>query len=170
MRQELQPFLHTVKPGPETYRESAETGSLAPPDQSLTTDTASALSYSSSQNAGKNGSMTQGNVSSSTTAVSCSDSRSKAGNGPDSFEVQKKPPSSGAICSEKGGQLQHRMPTQQELIAAGRMDLLNAMRVWGGFTAVADLMGVHPNTRYTLTPFPPLPPPTYPTTSVSAYL
>ena len=40
------------------------------------------------------------------------------------------------------------MPTQQELVAAGRMDLLNAMRLWGGFTAVADLMGVRPNTRY----------------------
>lgn len=42
-----------------------------------------------------------------------------------------------------------KMPTQQELTAAGRMDLLNAVRTWGGFTAVADRMGVLPNTRYT---------------------
>jgi len=33
------------------------------------------------------------------------------------------------------------------LMAAGRMDLLNAVRLWGGFTAVADRLGVLPNTR-----------------------
>lgn len=57
--------------------------------------------------------------------------------------------SNGAVGSGDGLQVQHRMPTQQELVAAGRMDLLNATRLWGGFTAVADLMGVRPNTRYT---------------------
>ncbi len=40
-----------------------------------------------------------------------------------------------------------KMATQQELMAAGRMDLLNAVRLWGGFTAVADRMGALPNTR-----------------------
>ena len=55
-----------------------------------------------------------------------------------------------AGADSNGSGIQYRMPTQQELIAAGRMDLLNAMRTWGGFTAVADLMGVLPNTRYTI--------------------
>lgn len=148
VRLELQPFLHIVQPGPETHRQCAQTNSLAPTDRSLIKDRASAFSCSSSQNAGHNGSSTQGGDSSSTAAVSCSDSRPKGSSGTDSGEVWEQPHSSGAICSENGVQLQHRMPTQQELIAAGRMDLLNAMRVWGGFTAVADLLGVHPNTRY----------------------
>lgn len=41
----------------------------------------------------------------------------------------------------------YKMATQQELMAADRMDLLNAVRLWGGFTAVADRMGALPNTR-----------------------
>ena len=41
-----------------------------------------------------------------------------------------------------------KMVTQQELMAAGRMDLLHAVRLWGGFTHVADRLGVLPNTRY----------------------
>ena len=41
----------------------------------------------------------------------------------------------------------YKMVTQQELMGAGRMDLLNAVRLWGGFTAVADRMGALPNTR-----------------------
>ena len=152
VRQELQPFLHTVQPGPASYRQCSETDRLALTDRSLIKDTASAFSCSSSsQNAGDNGSASQGSGSGSAVTVSCSDSRPTGNNGTESGKVQEQPRSSGGICSENGVQLQHRMPTQQELIAAGRMDLLNAMRVWGGFTAVADLMGVHPNTRY----FPP---------------
>lgn len=42
----------------------------------------------------------------------------------------------------------YKMATQQELMAADRMDLLNAVRLWGGFTAVADRMGALPNTRH----------------------
>lgn len=41
-----------------------------------------------------------------------------------------------------------KMVTQQELMAAGRMDLLHAVRLWGGFTHVADRLGVLPNTRH----------------------
>ena len=41
----------------------------------------------------------------------------------------------------------YKMATQQELMTADRMDLLNAVRVWGGCTAVADRMGALPNTR-----------------------
>lgn len=39
------------------------------------------------------------------------------------------------------------MPSQQELTDFGRMDLLHAVRLWGGFTTVADRLGVLPNTR-----------------------
>lgn len=45
------------------------------------------------------------------------------------------------------GDLQLRMVSQQELEGAGRMDLLHAVRTWGGFTAVADRLNVLPNTR-----------------------
>lgn len=61
---------------------------------------------------------------------------------------QQTPLSKGqAMSSSSGQQACHKMPTQQELMTAGRMDLLNAVRLWGGFTAVADRMGVLPNTR-----------------------
>ena len=164
VRKELQPFLHIVKPGPESYRQSAETGSLALDDGSLIRGGADALCCSSSQNAGNNGASTQASDSSSTATVSCSNSQTKGGNSTESGQAQEQPQSSTAISKKNGVELQHRMPTQQELIAAGRMDLLNAMRVWGGFTAVADLMGVHPNTRYPHSPGLSPSPVSYPST------
>ena len=45
------------------------------------------------------------------------------------------------------GSCQLRMPSHQELVGAGRMDLLHAVRSWGGSTAVADRLGILPNTR-----------------------
>lgn len=146
VRQELQPFLHIVQPGPDTYHQSAGTGSLGLDDQSLISNSTSALSCSSSsQNAGNSRSSTQESDGSSIDTVSCSDSQPKESSSSDSSKAVEQAQSNEAITN--GAQLQHRMPTQQELISAGRMDLLNAMRMWGGFTAVADMMGVHPNSR-----------------------
>ena len=53
----------------------------------------------------------------------------------------------GVMVTSSSQQGCYKMATQQELTAAGRMDLLNAVRVWGGFTAVADRLGARPNTR-----------------------
>lgn len=49
--------------------------------------------------------------------------------------------------SQDTGSCQLRMPSHQELVGAGRMDLLHAVRSWGGSTAVADRLGILPNTR-----------------------
>ncbi|DBA97292.1 TPA: Low molecular weight phosphotyrosine protein phosphatase, variant 3 [Trebouxia sp. C0004] len=56
--------------------------------------------------------------------------------------------SKGKGVTSSSQQGSYKMATQQELMAAGRMDLLNAVRLWGGFTAVADRLGVLPNTRH----------------------
>lgn len=53
----------------------------------------------------------------------------------------------GGAGSQGQAEYQLRMPSHQELEGAGRMDLLHAVRCWGGFTAVADRLKVLPNTR-----------------------
>ena len=155
VRQELHPFLHIIEQAPGTHHHSAETSSHTLDAQCCPRSTGGAV-HGSSHAADSNGAAMNGSHSGST-APSSSTGSQQRGNSIGEQTTQERLDSSGDVLSEKGVQVQHRMPTQQELIAAGRMDLLNAMRLWGGFTAVADMMGVRPNTRY-IPPPPPLPP------------
>lgn len=147
MRGELQPFLHIIDQGPDAQHLSAKAGSLTPDGKPCVKSSRDA--FDSNILAAHSSGASHGSSGGSTAARIASVSLPR-GNSTDTGTAQDQLPSNGAGPS--GVQAHHRMPTQQELVAAGRMDLLNAIRLWGGFTAVADLMGVRPNTRYTPSP------------------
>lgn len=147
VRGELQPFLHIIDQGPDAQHLSAKAGSLTPDGKPCVKSSRDA--FDSNILAAHSSGASHGSSGGSTAARIASVSLPR-GNSTDTGTAQDQLPSNGAGPS--GVQAHHRMPTQQELVAAGRMDLLNAIRLWGGFTAVADLMGVRPNTRHKRSP------------------
>lgn len=177
VRQELQPFLHPVTPQPHNCNCSAEKTSplqhrAGRPKKKSNKCAANGSSHQPEGKTPQAKACHRQNGSSTATAnVQGTQHNNQPSNGQVETDVavtqlttngieitqgpHGQPGSNGAVAAviggaDKGGsRMEYRMPTQLELIAAGRMDLLNAMRVWGGFTAVADLMGILPNTRYT---------------------
>lgn len=146
VRRELQPYLHVIHPGPETHHLCAAAGSLPSDSQPCCISSVDAVD-SNNHDAHSNGGSTRESHRSSTATMMARGSQPQShstGEG----AVQDRLLRNGGGGSGNGLKVQHSMPTQQELVAAGRMDLLNATRLWGGFTAVADLMGVRPNNRY----------------------
>ena len=165
VRQQLQPFLRPVTPHPHSL--PASTTTLLQYSQGPSTGNNSEASREQCQTAGLQavGSVHRGVHASSTAVMNgAAAQRNRPIAVPSNIftpldgetaedgqkcNFQHDDSSEADVVSQaSGARGQHRMPTQQELTAAGRMDLLNAVRVWGGFTAVADLMGVLPNTRF----------------------
>lgn len=153
VRRELQPFLHPVQPPSHSHNQCMHPASLPLDHTQLPTSKGNSIDNGVHQSNNENDPLSSSQNGTGTTAAGvtvrgCSKQLKGREGGKAVGSSQAQP--NGSSGGGNGGQ--HRMPTQQELNAAGRMDLLNAMRVWGGFTAVADRMGVLPNTRYTAAP------------------